>query len=62
MLNDKGDIKNSIFVLSMVISLVMMIAVAVGINELDRLRKEKEQLQQQIEIQSILIEYLGGDK
>lgn len=62
MLNDKGDIKNSIFVLSMVISLVMMIAVAVGIDELDRLRKEKEQLQQQIEIQSILIEYLGGDK
>ena len=60
MLNDKGDIKNSIFALSVAISLVMMIAVAAGIDELDRLRKEKEQLQQQIEIQSILIEYLDG--
>lgn len=61
MLNDKGEIKNGIFFISMIVSATLFIFLPIIISDHYRVQRENETLLERIEEQSALIEYLEGN-
>lgn len=61
MTNDKGEIKNGIFFISMIVSATLLMFFPIIIADHYRMQKENEILLERVKEQSALIEYLEGN-
>lgn len=58
MTNNKGEIKNGIFFISMIVSATLLIFFPIIISDHYRVQRENEELLERVEEQAALIEYL----